>query len=140
MSTTFTDISAALDKHLNDMVGKPPVAWPNYPYEPVNGTLYARPTNLSGSFAQVTLGSTGQDQADGIYQIDIFAPSGEGKYESSVMADLIADRFKRGAYPAYNGLTLRIKSATLREGINENNGWYHTFVEVVYTAITDARS
>ena len=140
MSTVFTDISAALDKHLNDMVGKPPIAWPNNEYTPVKGTLYARPTNLSGDFQQVTLGDSGEDQVTGIYQIDIFAPSGEGKYESSTMADLIADQFKRGANPTYNGVTLRVRSATLREGINENNGWYHTFIEVNYLAITQART
>jgi len=141
MSDTFTDIKAALNTQLNAMTGKPPIAWQNYGYEPIKGTLYIRPTDLSGDFEQVTLGAGGQDQVTSIYQVDIFAPSGEGSGTSTAMAELIANQFKRGAYPAYGGVILRIKSVSPpKEGVNEDTGWYHTFIEITYTAITDART
>lgn len=141
MATVFTKISAALDGHLNTMTGKPAIAWPNDDYAPVIGTLYARPTNLAGDFGQITLGSSGQDRVDGIYQVDIFSPSGKGKLESMTMADLIADRFKRGTNITYSGLTLRIRGVSgPKNAINEDNGWFHTFIEITYRANTEART
>lgn len=141
MSDIFTDIKAALNTQLNSMAGKPPIAWQNYGYEPVKGTLYIRPTDLSGSFEQVSLGAGGNDQVTSVYQVDIFAPSGQGSGASTAMAELIANQFKRGTYPAYGGLTLRVKSVSPpKEGINTEEGWYHTFIEITYTAITSARA
>lgn len=141
MSDIFTDTNAALNTQLNNMVGKPPIAYPNNGYDPVKGTLYIMPTNINGDYEQVTLGASGQDQVISIYQIGIFAPSGVGRGTSTAMAELIANQFKRGTYLTYGGVTLRITAVNPpKEGINDDQGWYYTFVEIVYKAITDARA
>lgn len=128
MSTVFRDISAALDKHLNDMVGKPAIAWPNDEYSPVKGTLYARPTNLQGQ----TFAETENDRTNGIYQIDVFAPSGEGKAEAQTMADLIADRFKQDTEITYNSQTVRIQTCSMSNVSNTDQGWYQIMIEAQY--------
>lgn len=135
MSTVFTDISAALDKHFNDMTGKPPIAWSNSGYTPTKGTMYARPTNLQGS----SFAETEQDRTDGIYQIDIIAPSGEGKAEANTMADLIADRFKQDTEITYTSAKVTSKMVSKRDGVNNNDGWYVVIVEIVYYAYTARR-
>lgn len=143
MASNFVDISAALDEHLKNMTSVPPVAWENSAYVPTIGTLYLRPTNLSGdSYAE-----TEKDRNDGIYVIDIMAPSGEGKRESMVMADLIADRFKQDTEITYNGKTVRIQSVSVSDGRNvtgseqSNNagGWYMKPVNIVYYSFTARR-
>ena len=135
MASVFTNISAALDKHLNDMTGKPPIAWPNDGYEPTIGTLYARPTNLQGD----TFAETQNDRTNGIYQIDIFAPSGEGKGEANTMADLIADRFKQDTEITYTGQTVRIQTCSMSNVSNTDNGWYQVMIEAQYYSFSARR-
>ena len=137
--TVFIDISAALDKHLNDMSGVPAVAWENVDYVPTVGTLYLRPTNITAPATQATLGDAGTDRNEGIYQVDVFAPTDEGKNEAITMADTIADRFKRGTLIVYNGRNVRIVSASIRRS-NSINGWNQLPVEIVYRAFTEART
>ena len=135
MATVFTKISAALDGHLNTMTSKPPIAWPNDAYEPVIGTLYARPTNLQGD----TFAETGFDRTNGIYQIDIFAPSGKGKSEANTMADLIADRFKQDTDITYSSQTVHVKTCSMRNVSNTEQGWYQVIIEVSYYCFSARR-
>ena len=137
--SVFTDIGAALDDNLNGMTGKPPIAWENVPYTPVTGTLYARATNLFGDTNQSSLGTTGEDETNGVYQVDVFSQAGKGKSEANNMADRIADQFKRGTDLTYNGLTVRVRSAS-RGAARTSEGWYHIPVIINYYAITQARS
>ena len=79
MSNVFANISGALDTHLDDMVGRPPVAWENKKYAPTIGELYLRPVNMQGETVAIT---SEQDETVGVYEIEIFAPANEGKEES----------------------------------------------------------
>lgn len=139
MTTVFVDISAALDKHLNDLSGKPPVAWENDATEdahvPTIGELYLRPTNLQGD----TFAETEQDRTDGVYQIDIVAPSGKGKAEANTMADILADRFKQDAEIIYTSAKVTSKMVSKRDGVNDDDGWFIVIVEIVYYAYTARR-
>lgn len=134
----FVDISAALDKHLNDMPGVPDVAWENKKFTPKLDALYLRPTLLPADTIQAALGDNGTDENKGIYQVDIFAKAGTGKKESIDMADLIANRFKRGTYLTYNDRVIRIKNVSRRVGAN-TDGWYMIPIEINYIAHTEAR-
>jgi len=136
----FVDISAALESHLNDMVGKPPVAWENFEYEPEIGTLYIRPTLIAGDVNQASLGDAGQDMNIGIYQIDVFSKAGQGKKEALEMADTIADQFKRGTDLTYNGRNVRIRSVSRQAAINNADGWYQIILEISYISYTEART
>ena len=136
--TVFIDISAALDKHLNDMSGVPAVAWENIDYKPVVGTIYLRPTNLQGLSDPSTLGSAGQDRTSGIYQVDVFSPGDEGKNESITMADTVANRFKRDTEIVYNGRTVRIVRAS-RGRKQDVDGWHMIPVSIEYYSLTNQR-
>lgn len=136
MSTVFTDVSAGLDKHLNDMAGKPPIAWPNDAYTPVKDTLYARPINLQGN----TFAETENDRTNGVYQIDIFAPSGKGKKEAMDMADVIADRFKQDTEITYNSQTVRIQTCSLTNTGNTSEGFYQIMIEAQYYCFSARRA
>lgn len=138
--SVFLDISAALDGRLNTMTGKPAVSWENVSYTPVNGTLYIRPTLLAGDTNQASLGDSGTDQNIGIYQLDVFAPAGTGKGAAIVMADTIANQFKRGTVLTYSGVTVRVKNASRQAAINNADGWYQVPVVVTYISYTQPRT
>lgn len=138
--SVFLDISAALDGHLNDMIGLPPVAWENTKFETVNGVLYLRPTLITGDTVQATLGESGTDRNDGIYQVDIIAKAGEGKNEAIVMADNVADQFKRGTDLVYNSRVVRVRNVGRRVSTVSNDGWYIIIVEISYISFTQPRT
>lgn len=139
MSTAFFDISAALDDNLNNLVGKPPIAWQNRSYTPVTGTLYVRPTHLPAAIEPETIGSNGEDLNEGIYQIDIFSESGKSKKELLEMADKITDQFKHGTILTYNGVSVEIKSTGIRSFNNNSDGWYQVSIDVIYYSFTARR-
>ncbi len=135
MSTHFLDLSAALDARLDAMTGKPPIAWENLKYEPVSGALYIRPTNLQGE----TIAVTERDKTIGIYQVDIFAPSGAGKNEGLLMADLVADQFKTGTLMTYNARVVESQKVSRAVITNDDNGWSHIMIEIEYFTFTARR-
>jgi len=139
MSTSFLDVGAALDQQLNAMAGLPSVAWDNLEYVPAIGASYLRPTLIPGDTLPETLGSGGEDLNIGIYQIDIFTEAGEGKNAGIVLADLIADQFKHGTQITYNGVTVEIKSVSVKVSINNKDGWYQMPVEITYYSFTARR-
>lgn len=138
--TVFFDISAALDGNLDSMSGKPPIALENGKYTPVMGTLFVRPTLIPGDTIQASLGSTGTDQSVGIYQIDIFSEAGEGKNEAIIMADLIADQFKRGTVMTYNSRTVRVMNVSRGSSVNNVDGWFQIPIVITYISFTQPRT
>lgn len=137
--SAFSDIQSALDNHLNGMSSLPPVAWENRAFEPTQGTLYVRQTNLQGDTIQATLGESGEDETVGVYQIDIFSPQGEGKKEGIDMSDAIANRFKRGTVMTYNGVNVTVRSVSRGASIN-SDGWFQIPITIVYRVHTAARA
>ena len=121
MTTIFADISSALDTRLSSLAGYSPIAWENTPFTPVKNTLYLRPTILPASTIQAALGTNGIDEYVGIYQIDIFAPSGLGRGEAETKADAIADHFKRGTDLSKNGKTIRLGNVSRNTGIKDED-------------------
>ena len=130
----FIDISAALDKHLNDMAGKPDVAWENDSYKPVIGTLYVRALNLQGD----TYAETEQDKTDGIYRLDVKSQAGADKLPAMTMVDLLVDRFKQDTEITYGSAKVTVLTASRGNGFNDN-GWYTIIIDIVYHAYTNRR-
>ena len=136
--TAFLDISAALDGRLDDLIGKPPIAWPNREYERTKGTLFARPTVIFGDVTRATVGSVAKDYYPGIYQVDVFAPAGEGKNEGFTMADTVADQFKRGTLIVQNSRTITCLDVDLLQP-QQDDGWLIFPVQVSFYSLTNAR-
>lgn len=135
-STVFNDISAALDGRLALMPSLPPVAWENKVYEPVVDVLFLRPTNIQGD----TVAATGaQDETVGIYQVDVFAPTGEGKNAVVVMADMVADWLKQNTEITYLNQMVRVRSVSRGLIRSDENGWLSVNVDVTYDAFSDRR-
>lgn len=121
MTTTFFDIGAALDARLNSLSGSSPIAWPNTAFRPTKGTLYLRANNLPAVTEQAGLGTNGIDVHEGIYQVDVYAPLGEGRGAAEAKADAVADHFKRGTDLLYNGVTVRLGDVSRNAGLTEDD-------------------
>lgn len=137
--SVFYDIGRALRKQLNAMTSLPPIAWENKKYTPIVGTLFLRPTNITGDTVQASLGDSGTDETVGIYQIDVFSPADKGDKAASQMADNVANKFKRGTVMSYNGRNVRVINVSRQVGITNNDGWYQVSVVITYKAFTQPR-
>lgn len=136
MSTHFRDIEGALLTRLSVMPGVPSIAVENIDFKPDAGTLYFRTTLLPAPTVQASLGSSGMDVSEGILQVDIFIPDGQGK---SPQADAVADWFKRGTVLTQNSLSVRIVSASIAPGFKDET-FYIIPVEIRWQAYTVART
>jgi len=135
MSTSFLDISAALDTKLNTyaVANSISVAWENIDYQPVIGALFIRPTLLPSDTIAIGIGNTSAEDHIGIYQVDIIAPIDQGKGEAFTQADLLATHFARGEL-TYNSAKLQIKSVSRGSG-SRDASWLIVPVFINYQSI-----
>lgn len=89
--STYTNIQAALDTHLNTITGSPEIAWPNTLYTPTHGTLYLEPMILAISSSLETLNE--YHRYVGIYQINILVPLEKGTATVNTWVDRVSDLF-----------------------------------------------
>ena len=135
MATFFNDIQAALDNPLNGRSGSYSIAWPNIPFEPQAGSTFLTPNFLPDETLQSGLGAAGQDETNGIYQIDVVYPAGSGR---SSIPDTVADQFKRGLVLSYNQVSIRVRSVSIAQAVTD--GAFHFVpVSVNFQTFTDAR-
>jgi len=135
MATHFNDIQAALDNRLNTLTGGYDIAWPNIKYEPAGNATFLTPNFIPEETLQVGLGTNGKDETNGIYQIDVVYPAGQGR---SSVPDSVADHFKRGTVMSYNDVSVRVRSVSIAQAITE--GAYHFVpISVNFYSYTDAR-
>jgi len=133
--TIFNDIQAALDTKLSTITSAP-IAYPNVPYKPQAGTTYIRASFLPTETLQASMGATGKDETNGIYQIDVVVPRGSGRPS---LLDTVADVFKRGTVLTYNGVKLRIRSVSIGSAITDEE-WYFVPISVNFQTYTEART
>jgi len=137
--SAYLDISAALDGYLAAMSDLPPVAWPNAEFKPTKETLYLRPTVVMGDTVGGTLGADIEDMYSGFYQVDVIAPAGEGKNAALVMADLVADRFRRDTIITENSREIHcLHSSPL--AANNDGAWYVIPVQINFSVLTAERT
>lgn len=135
MSTYFNDMQAALDTQLNALAGGYDIAWPNVDFKPTAGSTFLRASFIPGETVQVSLGGSGKDETNAIYQVDVVSPRGSGR---SSVADSIADHFSRGSVLAYNGTKLRVRSVSIGPAINDG-AWHFVPVSISVQTYTEAR-
>lgn len=134
--SAFADILSALNTQLATL--SLPTASEGKDYKPTNSTLYVRPTILPADTTQAELGSSGQDENLGIYQVDVFAPIDTGHGVAVTQADAIADAFARGTTLTYNSVNVRIRGVSRGAG-RRDGAWYIVPVFINYFSFTQPR-
>lgn len=135
MSTSFLDISAALDNKLNTYTtaSSIPVAWENFDYQPTVGALFLRPTLLPSGTSAIGVSNNSSNDHVGIYQIDVIAPIDQGKGAAFAQADILSTQFARGIL-TYNNIKLQIKSVSRGSG-SRDAAWFIVPVFINYNSI-----
>jgi hypothetical protein len=131
----FDVIRQALDAKL-DAFQSSDVAYENANYSPSIGTLYLRPTFLPGEPTQGDLGDEGRNRLVGVYQIDVFAPEGDGVKTAEQKANGLVDEFKRGTVIGTTSATVRINRVWRQPGRAEP-GWYVIPVRVMWFSYSE---
>lgn len=135
--SAFNDISIALNQRLqgyavaNDL----DVAYENITYEPTTGTIWVRPTVLPAAVNRIGMKNTDTEIHEGVYQIDVFAPSDQPKAIALALADDISDYFSKGLTLTYNSSSVRIGTKSVGAGSREDS-WYQLPVFINYYSIT----
>jgi len=93
------------------------------------GNPWARVTVLPARPTVASLGSSGDDEIDGIMQADLFYPLGQGPGAANAKADDIAAVFGAGKTHSYNGVTVHCDyCGRVSQLVTED--WLQTIVEV----------
>jgi len=136
MSTFFNDIYAGFRERLVTIPGAPPIAWENDSFDNKPNILYLKPFLLPADSQQSTLGDNGQDEHNGIFQVSVYIPVGDGM---SAWPDSVADHFKRGTTLIKNDVKIRVRSVSIASGFRDDN-FYIVPVSVDYQVFTAART
>ena len=129
----FSNIQNAMDTTLAAVSSVPPIAWSNVEYIPVQGTTFVRPTLMPAGSTMLTLNGTLRNP--GIYQVDIFSPSGKGQGAALTVADNIKAHFESSRTITAGSDKIFILQVSLGKGEREN-AWDHIFVEVHYYCVS----
>lgn len=104
-----TSITEALLAQLATLVLSPvlPIAYPNVTFTPP-AAGYLRATPVPNIANQVTLGSSGKNRFEGLFQVDVFLPQNAGISTVLEKAGAVAAHFKRGTTLTRDGINVRI--------------------------------
>lgn len=127
-----SELRAALNKHLQDMTGRPPVDWENSSYTQT-GTLYYSQRLLAaeGSYLGRAVGD--DEVLAGIFQITINAPKGGGDAVTRAELERIKARFVQNSVLIYGGTRVVISKVWSNPGLSDES-YYRTPVSIRYRA------
>lgn len=132
MSAPDTAIQNAFNLHLGTLPALPSVAWPNMPFTPAAGVTYLNPVLMTGEPKQSEIGTFGANRHTGVYQISIYAPSGNGMVAINTLRDSIVNHFKRGTKLVNSGITITIWKAYASAPMTETDR-LHIPITIMYT-------
>lgn len=124
--------SALVDGYVNGAFGLP-TGYPNKNFSPKQGEPWAKVHFIPNQPSVGSLGTYGDDETDGIFQIDINYPLDQGNGDTNAKADQIRAHFKAGTSFSHNGQSVRVKSCGAGRG-RSDGGWWRVPITVMWTA------
>lgn len=110
------------------------VAWENVAFTPRQGNKpWAQWFFLPNQPVVATLGEGGLDQVDGIVQVDLNYPTGNGDGDAMAKYAEIRDDFKAGTRLTYDGQGVKIRSCGRSQG-RLVGGYYRVSVTITFFA------
>lgn len=109
------------------------VSWQNVAYTPIIGTKYIRASLLPAETQNPSLGDN-HKRYEGIFQLLLCLPDGNGSYDTDTLADSLLNYFARGQSFTVSSVTVRILESPSVNPSFADAGWYTTPVSIRYTA------
>jgi len=122
-TNVWNKILRGFETQLATLANVPPIQSPNVSFAPTKGTLYLRSSLLPAQTTSGSIGTNGSDLYQGIYQVDVFAPRGEGSKEAVDMADSIIQLFVKGLVLTTDSFRVRIENGWI-EATTQTPDWY----------------
>jgi len=116
-------ISAALSSRLNTLTDAPPIAFENVPFTPVEGTTWLRESYLPATSSTVGMEPGGSTDFIGVYQVSIYAPLDDYKFESHQLIDSITAHFTRGTMLVFEGQAVVVEQVNVSQGLASGSWW-----------------
>jgi len=132
----FADLRSALIQSWVDGGFELDTAYPNRKFDPVAGTPWAAVFILPNQPEVATLGDSGADQHDGVFQISLFYPPNQGDHDIMAKADAIAAHYKAGKRFSYDGQSLLVRNCGRAQG-RLDDGWYRIDLTINWVAWVD---
>jgi len=121
--TYEAEIRSALLTQLKTVVSETLIAEENKEFTPSGGTPWVRETLLPGMPERVEIMQDGKSRQVGVYQLDVFTPSGIGTDISDTLSTTIGDAFAVGSSLGTSVIVV-IKRVYGLPG-REEGDWYH---------------
>ena len=126
-------ISAALSSRLNTLTDAPPIAFENVPFTPVEGTTWLRESYLPATSSTVGMEPGGSTDFIGVYQVSIYAPLDDYKFESHQLIVWFTAHFTRGTMLVFEGQSVVVEQVNVAQGL-ASGGWWLMPVSVNWRA------
>ena len=126
----LSDVNGVLIQAVIDLSLGFPIAHENVDFTPPDDAPWLAVYLLPGDDESLMKDALGLDQANGIFQVSIYTPSGSGDGEARRTADTILQYFKHGRTLAQDTY---ISSSARNTGRNAD-GWYIIDVSINYQA------
>lgn len=106
-NTLYQDIQGALETILQGIPGIPEIAFDGVAFTPTVGVPYVVPVLVPVVGRPATMGDDNFKLHEGLFQISVVWPSGQGMGAAAAMADLIKSHFKVETVASHNGTKVR---------------------------------
>lgn len=133
MALLRTNIHKALARHLDDNFSlSANVIWENVKKTIEVGTPYFREMYLPNDTNQVSLGSSGETEDYGLYQINVQTPIGTGTLDAEEYIEELSILYKSGLKLIESGVTVLIEKSTPSQGF-DNDNWRITPITISWS-------
>lgn len=133
MALLRTNIHKALAGHLNTGFSLATnIVWENVPKSVDLDSPYFEELFMPNDSEQRTLGSAGETEDFGLYQINVNVPIGTSTLASEEYIEEISILFKSGTILSLNGVEILIEKSTPAQGYKQDN-WYTTPITISWS-------
>lgn len=130
---SIKEIRGALEAELATLAGTVPIAWENVAYRPTVGKPFLRATLLPAQTQNPSFGGV-HNRETGIFQVDVYMPTGGGSAAAAAWAETIRSGFARGTVFTSGAITVRILQEPSIAPALAGSDWFTIPVSVPYLA------
>ena len=121
--TYEAEVRSALLTQLKNVVRGTLIAEENKQFTPSDGTPWVRETLLPGIPNRVEIMQDGRSRQVGVYQVDVFTPSGIGTGIADALSTTIGDAFVVGS--SFGTSVIVVIQRVYGQPGREDGDWYH---------------
>jgi hypothetical protein len=132
----YDAIRKLLDAQVDTVAGLPTRVYENQRYMPTTGTPWCRSTLLPAEPTAVTIGPNGQNQAKGLFQVDLLYPQSIGTTDANALASLIATALKRGTILVSGSDNVHVEMSWQQTAYAIQQVWYVVPVVIRWSSYT----